>query len=148
MGENYRTFFFIFSESEIMKALFRVFRISAHVTRHLLFHRFKVFQRVILIVFSCFVFMESAIVQKLSNISRLSSALRDNERVNLYHYHKVQTSLHYYRWEGERGAEKGQRDGRESEVRLIHVGRLDRGRLYVATSSNTSTRVSEYRRSR
>lgn len=42
--------------------------------------------------------------------------------------------------EGE--AEKGKRDGRESAVRLIHVGRSDRGRLYVVTSSNASTRVS------
>lgn len=45
-------------------------------------------------------FAESAIVQKLSNISRLPSALQDNERVNLYHYRKVQTSLHYYRERG------------------------------------------------
>lgn len=33
---------------------------------------------------------------------------------------------------------RGSKDGEESAARLIHVGRLDRGRLYVATSSNAS----------
>lgn len=99
-----------FSESKIMRR--RRF-ISAHVTRcNLLFHKYKTFQRIILIVyiFSSFMSVESAIVQKLSNISQLSTALQNNERVNLYHYRKVQTSLHYYR----RG---GGREGREERQR-------------------------------
>lgn len=43
-----------------------------------------------------------------------------NERVNLYHYREVQISLHSVI-----------RGGRESAVRLIHVGRLDRGRSNI-----------------
>jgi len=53
MGGNYGIFFFSENSREIMKA---VSCISNYTTRHLLFHRYKVFQRVILIVFNCFVF--------------------------------------------------------------------------------------------
>lgn len=83
-----------FSESEIMKALFRLFYIGS---------RYKIsfissVSRVILIVFRCFVFRGIYNRSEIYLIiSRLPRALQDNEWANLYHYLKVQTSLHYYR---------------------------------------------------